>query len=91
MTAAAAALGYDLAQHRPQQVTQELIDWADLVLAMDHLVLERLRDIADTASTTEMRLYLDHNRDVPDPMDRPAAEFAACALLIETGTRLHLS
>ncbi|WP_033825821.1 MULTISPECIES: hypothetical protein [unclassified Kitasatospora] len=37
------------------------------------------------------RMYLDHDdRDVPDPMGRPAAEFAACALLIEAGAVLHL-
>ncbi|MEU3569177.1 low molecular weight protein-tyrosine-phosphatase [Kitasatospora sp. NPDC036755] len=90
MTAAASALGYDLTNHRPQQVTRELIDWADLVLAMDHSVLEQLRGIAGPETTAEIRLYLDHDRDVPDPMGRPAAEFAACALLIEAGAALHL-
>ena len=90
MTAAAAALGYDLTHHCPTQVIREMIDWADLVLAMDHSILNRLRDLAAPDGATEMRLYLDHDRDVPDPMDRPAAEFAACALLIEAGARLHL-
>ncbi|WP_030458973.1 low molecular weight protein-tyrosine-phosphatase [Kitasatospora sp. NRRL B-11411] len=90
MTAAASALGYDLADHRPQQVTRELINWADLVLAMDHSVLEQLRGIASPDTTAEIRLYLDHDRDVPDPMGRPAAEFTACALLIEAGAAHHL-
>ncbi len=90
MTAAASALGYDLTAHRPQQVTRELIDWADLVLAMDHSVQEQLRDIAGPGTTAEIRLYLDHDRDVPDPMGRPAAEFTACALLIEAGAANHL-
>ncbi|MFE6052800.1 low molecular weight phosphotyrosine protein phosphatase [Kitasatospora sp. NPDC056446] len=90
MTAAATTLGYDLTEHRPQQVTRDLIDWADLVLAMDHSVLEQLHGIAGPDTTTEIRLYLDHDRDVPDPMGRPAAEFAACALLIEAGAAPHL-
>jgi len=90
MVAAAATLGYDLTGHRPTPVTRDLIDWADLVLAMDHSVLDQLRGIAGPDSSTEMRLYLDHNRDVPDPMGRPAAEFAACALLIEAGAAIHL-
>jgi protein-tyrosine phosphatase len=90
MTAAAAALGYDLTQHRPRQVTRELIDWADLVLAMDHFVLEQLRDIAGPNVRAEISLYLDRDRDVPDPMGHPAAEFTACALLIETGAASHL-
>ncbi|MER8188514.1 low molecular weight protein-tyrosine-phosphatase [Kitasatospora sp. NPDC094015] len=90
MTAAASALGYDLTGHRPQQVTPELIDWADLVLAMDHPVLEHLRDIAGPDLAARIRLYLDRDRDVPDPMGRPAAEFTACALLIEAGAANHL-
>ncbi len=90
MTAAATALGYDLTEHKPQQVTRKLIDWADLVLAMDHTVLEQLRGIAGPDTAAEIRLYLDHDRDVPDPMGRPAAEFAACALLIEAGAAHHL-
>ncbi|GHH77651.1 protein-tyrosine-phosphatase [Kitasatospora indigofera] len=90
MTAAAAALGHDLTRHRPARVTRAAIEWADLVLAMDRSVLARLRGFAGPGSTTTMRLYLDHDRDVPDPMGRPAAEFAACARLIEAGARIHL-
>lgn len=90
MTAAAAALGYDLTRHHPARVTRAMIDRADLVLAMDRSVLARLRDIAGPDTTTTLRLYLDHDRDVPDPMGRPAGEFAACARLIEAGARIHL-
>ncbi|KDN81806.1 hypothetical protein [Kitasatospora cheerisanensis] len=90
MAAVAAVLGYDLTGHRPTRVSRELIEWADLVLAMDQSVLDRLYALAGPDSTTTMRLYLDHDRDVPDPMGRSAVEFAYCALLIEAGAARHL-
>ncbi|MFI9784307.1 low molecular weight phosphotyrosine protein phosphatase [Kitasatospora sp. NPDC051984] len=90
MVAVAGVLGYDLTVHHPTRVTAEMIEWADLVLAMDHAVLDRLYALVDPDSTTEMRLYLDHDRDVPDPMGRSAVEFVYCALLIEAGAAIHL-
>ncbi|MFJ9518019.1 low molecular weight phosphotyrosine protein phosphatase [Kitasatospora sp. NPDC101801] len=90
MVAAAAALGFDLTRHRPAQVSRELIDWADLVLAMDLSVLDRLRGFVAPDGNTKVRLYLDHGRDVPDPMGHSAKEFAACALIINTGAAYHL-
>ncbi|GGQ70195.1 arsenate reductase/protein-tyrosine-phosphatase family protein [Kitasatospora griseola] len=90
MVAVAAVLGYDLTGHHPAPVTPELIEWADQVLAMDHAVLDRLYALVGPDSTTEMRLYLDHDRDVPDPMGRSAVEFVYCALLIEAGAANRL-
>ncbi|MFD7026534.1 hypothetical protein ACFWAR_00660 [Streptomyces sp. NPDC059917] len=49
MVAAAAARGYDLSAHRATQVTDSLIDWADLVLAMDATNLTALHALAPAA------------------------------------------
>jgi len=91
MVAVAGVLGYDLTVHHPVRVTAELVEWADLVLAMDHAVLDRLYALVGPDNSTEMRLYLDHDRDVPDPMGRSAVEFVYCALLIEAGAANHLA
>ena len=43
MIAAAARLGYDLTSHRGTQVSAQLLDWAQLILAMDTTILTALR------------------------------------------------
>ncbi|SHN29579.1 hypothetical protein [Streptomyces yunnanensis] len=45
MVNAARRLRYDLPAHRGQQVTLEMLEWADSVLAMDAAVLTTLRAI----------------------------------------------
>ncbi|MGW5285018.1 low molecular weight protein-tyrosine-phosphatase [Streptomyces collinus] len=89
MVEAARRLGLDLTGHRAQQLTREMLDWADTVLAMDASVLEVLRDIADDDVQPKLRLYL-NDRDVPDPMGEDQATFHACAVLIEAATALHV-
>lgn len=86
MTEAAAALGYDLAGHLGAQVTAQMLDWADLVLAMDSAVLAELRALTADRASPEMRLYAE-GRDVPDPWGKDAPAFAACARLIEEAAR----
>lgn len=86
MIQAAAALGYDLAGHLGNQVTAQMLDWADLVLAMDSAVLAELRKLAGDRARPELRLYAD-GRDVPDPWGKDADAFRACAQLIEEAAR----
>lgn len=86
MIQAATALGYDLVGHLGAQVTTALLDWADLVLAMDSAVLAELRTLAGDRARPELRLYAE-GRDVPDPWGRDAPAFAACARLIEEAAR----
>ncbi|MEU9478644.1 low molecular weight phosphotyrosine protein phosphatase [Streptomyces sp. NPDC048191] len=89
MIEAARRLGLDLAGHRAQQLTREMLGWADSVLAMDASVLEVLREIADDDVQPKLRLYL-NDRDVPDPMGKDQQAFNSCAVLIEAGTALHV-
>ncbi|MFD9124886.1 low molecular weight protein-tyrosine-phosphatase [Kitasatospora sp. NPDC059571] len=89
MIAAAADRGYDLSGHTPARVDRHLIDRADLVLAMDRSVLEELRAVGGAANERKLRLYLG-DRDVPDPMGKPASAFAECAAIIESGADPYL-
>jgi protein-tyrosine phosphatase len=86
MTKAAAALGYDLAGHRGTQVTTQMLEWADLVLAMDSAVLARLRELTGDRAVPELRLYADR-QDVPDPWGQDARAFAECARMIDAAAR----
>ena len=86
MIQAAAALGYDLAGHLGAQVTAQMLDWADLVLAMDSAVLAELRTLAGDRARPELRLYAE-GRDVPDPWGKDADAFSACARLIDEAAR----
>ncbi|MDT7788153.1 MAG: low molecular weight protein-tyrosine phosphatase [Pseudonocardiales bacterium] len=89
MVAAAADRGYDLTGHRARQVDQKLLAWADIVVAMDAAVLTSLRTMADADIVPKLRRFFD-DRDVPDPFDKSAAEFAACVALVEEGAAAHL-
>jgi protein-tyrosine phosphatase len=86
MIQAAAALGYDLAGHLGNQITAQMLDWADLVLAMDSTVLAELRALAGNRARPELRLYAE-GRDVPDPWGKGAGAFAACARMIDEAAR----
>ncbi|WP_233435958.1 MULTISPECIES: low molecular weight phosphotyrosine protein phosphatase [Streptomyces] len=89
MINAARRLGYDLTAHRAQQITVDMLDWADSVLAMDASVLTTLRAVGGPENENKLRLYLG-DRDVPDPMGQDDAAFNECAVLIEAGTALHI-
>ncbi|ABW15633.1 protein tyrosine phosphatase [Parafrankia sp. EAN1pec] len=88
MTAVAARHGYDLSAHRGQQVTPELLAWADAVLAMDAKNLTDLKPLTIQTSTTAV-LYLG-DRDVPDPWGGDEEAFTACLRIIEAGAARHL-
>lgn len=89
MVKAARRLGHDLTGHRGQQITLDMLNWADTILAMDTAVLDTLRAICTQANEPKLALYLG-NRDVPDPMGQDDAAFNDCAILIEAGTALHV-
>lgn len=89
MIAAATDRGYDLSGHRARQVDQELLAWADIVVAMDEAVLTSLHAMADPDIAPKLRRYFG-DRDVPDPFGKAAAEFAACVALVEEGVAAHL-
>ncbi|KJY42409.1 hypothetical protein VR41_07800 [Streptomyces sp. NRRL B-1568] len=89
MINAARRLGLDLTSHRAQQITLEMLDWADEVLAMDAAVLDTLQAISGERSAHKLALYL-RSRDVPDPMGQGDDAFNECAVLIEAGTALHI-
>lgn len=63
-----------------------MLDWADLVLAMDSAVLGQLCIRTAGHSSPELRLYLE-GHDVPDPWGKDADAFNACARLIEEAAR----
>ncbi|MFE7676492.1 low molecular weight phosphotyrosine protein phosphatase [Streptomyces albidoflavus] len=89
MNEAARRLGHGLASHRGQQVTRDMLDWADTVLAMDQAVLGVLRTLRGDEDSTKFRLCLG-SVDVPDLMGKDSDAFNDCAVLIEGGTALHL-
>ncbi|MEU6664457.1 low molecular weight phosphotyrosine protein phosphatase [Streptomyces sp. NPDC046727] len=89
MIEAARRLGLGLTAHRGQQLTREMLGWADSVLAMDASVLQVLREITDDDVQPKLSLY-PTDRDVPDPMGKDQEAFNACAVLIEAGTALHV-
>ncbi len=90
MIAAAARAGYDLTGHRGVQVSPELLDWADVVLAMDAAVLEALRALADETTAPKLALYLG-DQDVPDPWQQSDEAFTACVRVIESAAGHHLA
>ncbi|MGH3495308.1 MAG: protein tyrosine phosphatase [Sciscionella sp.] len=89
MIAAAARRGYDLTRHRAVQVNSDLIQWADLVLAMDVNVLAALLEMTAAADASKIESYLE-NGDVPDPFGQAEAAFLTCAETIESGALRHL-
>ncbi|GAB1646871.1 low molecular weight protein-tyrosine-phosphatase [Krasilnikovia sp. MM14-A1259] len=88
MVEAGAARGYDLTGHRGVQLTDDMLRWADTVLAMDRTILDHLQ--ARNGDRRKLRLYLPH-ADVPDPWGKTPADFVACAALIAHGADQHLA
>ena len=89
MVAAATALGYDLTAHRGVQLTPHMLTWADTIIAMDRSILARLHQDARPQDQHKLCLYLP-DADVPDPWEKTAADFTACASLIANGADRHL-
>ncbi|MFJ7998289.1 hypothetical protein ACIQ7D_14240 [Streptomyces sp. NPDC096310] len=71
------------------QVSPELMEWADTVLAMDKANLAALRNLAGEHTAGKVALYLG-DEDVPDPWGQNEAAFASCVETILTGAQRHL-
>lgn len=60
--------GYDLTRHVPQSLTQELIDWADIVLTMDTDAAQRIRQNFDTVGKVKtLATFGNDSGPVADP------------------------
>ncbi|MCP9338024.1 low molecular weight protein-tyrosine-phosphatase [Stutzerimonas xanthomarina] len=86
---AAARRGYDLAALRARQVSVEDFQRFDLILAMDHDNLERLRALRPATCNAEVDLFLRRYRlgedAVPDPYYGGEDGFEQVLDLIEDG------
>jgi protein-tyrosine phosphatase len=81
--------GYDGVVHRARQFDPSWLPERDLILAMDAANLRDLRARASSAEAARIRLFgeiagLD-SRDVPDPYEGSAADFADVLALLESG------
>lgn len=80
-TSVAAERGINLTTHRSVRVTQELVDWADLILVMDRGQARRARNLLLTGCTPLVELLGDFDtepvdtRTVLDPNERARAVF----------------
>ncbi|MGH3492067.1 MAG: low molecular weight phosphatase family protein [Sciscionella sp.] len=84
MIAAAATFGFDLSRHLGAQVTPGMIDWADIVLAMDEAVLGELRELAGQSAAAKPQRYL-ADADVPDPFGHAYDAYIDCVRLMREG------
>jgi protein-tyrosine-phosphatase len=75
-------------QHTPQPVTRELLDWADVVLAMAQAHRQFLM-IQYPEFTHKIHLFLDYaesnSKDVEDPIGQPDPVYVRCRDIIEQG------
>jgi protein-tyrosine-phosphatase/predicted ATP-grasp superfamily ATP-dependent carboligase len=84
--ACADSMGIDLTSHRPQRITEELLDRADLVLAMDWFNLAHL--VSDypavaPAKTVLFSAYGSRAETIQDPYGRDWKSFRRCFRRIE--------
>lgn len=79
--------GIDLAGFRAKHITPELLDWADLVLAMDmrnkKAIINMIPDAAAKTFTLKEYAGNDDDRDVEDPVGQPIEQYEKCADEIE--------
>ena len=90
--AAARRRGFELSALRARVVEADDFERFDLVLAMDGVVLERLRELAPRRHHDRIALFLDFapglgRRDVPDPYYGGEAGFEEVLDLVEEGAR----
>ncbi|MEA2638960.1 MAG: protein arginine phosphatase [Chloroflexota bacterium] len=83
-------IGIDISAHRPTQLNEEVVAWADVIIAMEErlasYVREQYPDVADEVHTL--------GRDIEDPVGGPLASYRACRDLLQTSlaefTKQHL-
>src|SRR5690606_38042093 len=81
--------GLDLSRHESQQLTEQLVRHADLVITMTrghrHVLLQQWPDVAQRVT-----LLLPSGRDVADPIGSPYEAYVACAEQIEQALGQHV-
>jgi len=79
--------GIDLAGFRAKHITPELIDWADLILAMDRRNKKAIINVLPEAAakTFTLKEYAGDydDPDVEDPVGQPIEQYEKCANEIE--------
>jgi protein-tyrosine phosphatase len=71
---AAASIGLDLSGHRSQRVSPELVEWADLVLAMSGHHVQAVLAMGGSGRTALLGAFASGDTEgegVPDPFGRP--------------------
>mgnify|MGYP001578392197 FL=1 len=77
--------GVDVSAHVPRLVTEDWVDWADRIYVMEEGHRAAIADrFPQAARKTQL---LDPSGDIPDPIGKSAATYAACLNTI----RAHLS
>jgi protein-tyrosine phosphatase len=77
--------GLDLSRHRARQLTEDLAEWADLILVMEPWHLRAVEGLSPSSRGRVQRLGRFGNFDVPDPFRRDRAAFELALSLIERG------
>ncbi|RTZ17420.1 low molecular weight phosphotyrosine protein phosphatase [Vibrio aquaticus] len=84
-----------LSEHRAKQLTQELVDWSDLILVMSHSQMDMISQIADGArGKAHLIGQWIGVGDIPDPIGKEFVEFDNCYRLLDRAVgswkvRLH--
>lgn len=73
-----ADIGADLASHRSQMITLEMLAWADHILVMTKGHWHALRNVPVTG-LPEPQLLSPQGEDVADPIGGPLTDYRACA------------
>lgn len=75
------AYGIDLSDHRPKAVSQDLVDWAELVLTVSHdhsrTVVQRFPGAS--GKTAVFSSFAGDEGDIPDPYGAGLLAFESCA------------
>lgn len=85
---ACAVKGIDIAAHRNQGLSRELVDESDCIYAMERLHLERL--VALDPGIAEKCCLLAEPKGIPDPIGHPQEYYDGCAKIIEAAVRRRI-
>lgn len=86
--AACAARGVDIAAHRSNRLSEQVVRQSDLIFAMATVHCERVAAVCPEAAG-RCRLLAD-NQQVPDPIGQPQDVYDACADLIEKSVKKRI-
>lgn len=76
--------GLDITSHRSTQVTQELVDWSDLIIAMEEKHKKRIQEWFNTPEE-KIEVF-----NVDDPYGYPPEEYYKCAQEIKEKLNQHI-